>query len=141
MKVQPGGVYVVELQLTGAEHLGPTWLVGAFARTFPQVDVVQVERYESGLATVRIRWRGAHPDEIPAGATITGGMEGLAVPGQAIPVGTVVSVKDTGQVARTLEQSLPDSIKLVIAGGLLVTTWYFANKIKESHAQPSAAGA
>lgn len=141
MEVQPGGIYLVELELTGAEHLGPTWLVGAFAQSFPRADVVQVDKYGPGFAVVRLRWRGVHADEIPEGATVSGISEGLAVPGQVVPAATIVSVEDTGQVALTFEQSLPDPIKLVIAGGLLLTTWYFVNKIKESHAKPSAAGA
>ncbi len=141
MEVQPGGIYSVELELVGAENIGPAWLVGAFAQSFPRADVVQVDQYGPDTALVRLRWRGVYADEIPEGATVSGAAQGLAVPGAIVPAATIVSVEDTGQVALTLEQSLPDPVKLAIAGGIFLITWYFVNKIKESYAQPSAVGA
>ena len=143
MQLVPGGTYVVSLQLFNAEQLGPSWLVGAFATSFPGADVISVEEYSGELAVVRIRWRKTIPGEMGAGDSVSGILEGLALPGEAVPTGVVTDVSYGGVTLRTLEQQIPDPVKLIGAAAILITTWYFTRRIKEKHAQlaSSSAGA
>ncbi len=141
MQLVPGGTYVVTLQLFNAEQLGPSWLVGAFATGYPGADVISVEQYTSEFAVVRIRWRKTVPGEMSQGATISGVLEGLVLPGEAVPSGVVTAVEYGGVMMPTLEQQIPDPVKVVIAAGILVTTWYFTRKIKEKHARLAASSA
>jgi hypothetical protein len=141
MQLVPGGTYLVSLQLFNAEQLGPSWLVGAFATSFHGADVISVEQYASEFAVVRIRWRKSVPGDIGTGSTISGFLEGLVLPGEAIPSGVVTEVEYGGVTIPTLEQMIPDPVKVVIAGSILVTTWYFTRKIKEKHARLAASSA
>ncbi len=143
MQLVPGGTYLVSLQLFNAEQLGPSWLVGAFATSFPGADVISVEEYSGELATVRIRWRKTVPGEMGPGDSVSGILEGLVLPGEAVPTGVVTDVTYGGVTLRTLEQQIPDPVKLVGAAVVLVSTWYFIRKIKEKHARlaTSSAGA
>lgn len=139
MRVDPGGVYLVELQLANAENLGPTWLVGAFAAGYPGADVVSVDAYRAHMAIVRIRWRSAVAGEVTVGDTVGGMVQGVSLPGQAVPNATVTAVRHTGIRMPSIEQAIPAELKLVLSGAILVATWYFSLRIK--HAKPRTAGA
>lgn len=132
MITSPGGRYRVELTLSRAERLGPHWLVGAFAVTYPGADVVKIPSYNGLTATVDIRWRGG-TGEINAGDQVSIMTEGMQLPGQAIPAGKVTKVEQIGELPTptSLESGIPDSLKFTIAGGILLTVVYFSNKIQE----------
>ena len=59
MRTEPGGLYRLTLALSNVQALGPSWLVGALAISYPDFDVVEVERYSEEEAVVLVRWRSA----------------------------------------------------------------------------------
>lgn len=140
MITSPGGRYRVALELRNAERLGPSWLVGAFAVSFPGADVIAVQDYTGVAAVVDIRWRRG-PGEINEGDRISILTEGMPLPVQLVPVGIVTDVTQIGElpVPTSLERGIPDSVKFTIAGALLLTVMYFSRKIQEKHAEPRAA--
>lgn len=134
MRVVPGGTYWIGLELENAEQIGPVWLVGAFASAFPDAHILSVDEYQSDFALVHVRWSRT-TGEILQGTVISGLAEGLLLPPESVPSGTVVSVVQAAARAPDLEARLPNSMKLALAGGFLLTTWYFAVRIKEKHGQ------
>lgn len=140
MRIDPGGIYLIGLRLLNASQLGPDWLVGAFASSYPTADVISVDEYLQERAIVRIRWRGSVAGEISPGDSVGGVFPGLSVPGGASPTAEVVTVQPTGLVMPSLEQAIPDDLKLVLAGAILATTWYFTRRIKRSNVGPKTAG-
>jgi len=131
--VEPGAVYLVQLQLFNAAHFSPSWLVGAFAGKYPQADVVSIDEYAADRAVVRIRWRSPDQGQIIEGARVSAVIEGLALPTEAVPSATILAVQPTGQVAQSVETLVPDSAKLLMAGVMLAVTWYFTSKIRTKH--------
>lgn len=139
MQVVPGGTYRIALELQNAQQVGPTWLVGAFASVFPNADILSVDEYlpAQNKAIVHVRWTRT-TGEITEGMAVRGLAEGLILPAQMLPMGTVTGVEQTGVFVSDLESRIPNSVKLALAGGILLTTWYFAVRIKEKHGQSGA---
>jgi hypothetical protein len=132
MQTEVGGTYRIALNLSNAEQVGPTWLVGAFASAFPDSQIISLDEYGAHRAVVNVRWTRS-PGEIAEGTQIKGMAQGLVLPAEAVPLGIVVSVEKTGSGQPDLEARIPNSVKLLVAGGLLLTTWYFAVRIEEKH--------
>jgi len=128
MRVEPGRIYLVRLVLFNAKGIGSSWLVAAFAATFPKLEVADVVTYTGEEALVRTRWRGPVPGEVAEGATVSAFVTGLPLPGQVVPKATIQEVVPSGK-DKTIEQLTPNAVKLVFAGVIMLATWYISDKI------------
>jgi hypothetical protein len=130
----PGGRYRIELELLRATQLGPSWLVGAFAVSYPRADVTAVQSYSGTRAVVLVRWRGAS-GQISKGDRVSILTEGLQLPGQMAPTGVVTAVEQTASppLSTSLERGIRSSLKLTMSGALLLTVAYFSRKIGDRH--------
>jgi hypothetical protein len=140
VKTAPGGRYRVALKLQRATHLGPSWLVGAFAVSYSGADVTAIEEYTGQVATVAIRWRKGQGD-VSVGDRVSILTDGLSLPGQAIPEGVVSDVTQIGElpVPSSLESGISVPVQLTIAGALLLSVVYFSSKIQARHGNASTA--
>jgi len=129
MEASAGGLYQVSLLLANAGEIGPSWLVGAVVATYPGASVLSVEEYTADTAVVVVKWlRGS--GEINVGDIISVLPEGAQLPGYATPSGSVSAV-DQIQAPPVQGPGCPNSIKLAVAGGLLLTVVYLSHEVSK----------
>ncbi len=129
MEASAGGLYKVSLFLANAGGIGPSWLVGSVVATYPGASVLSVEEYTEDTAVVLVKWlRGS--GEINKGDTVSVLPEGAQLPGYATPSGVVTAVEQV-QAPPEKGAALPNSLKLAVAGGLMLTVVYLSNEISQ----------
>lgn len=129
MDASEGGLYKVSLFLANAGDIGPSWLVGAVMATYPGASVLSVEEYSKDTAIIVMKWlRGS--GEINEGDTVSVLPEGTQLPGYATPSAVVTEV-DQVQAPPVKGPGLPNSLKLAVAGGLMLTVVYFSKEISQ----------
>lgn len=139
MNTKAGRVYRVTLELQSATLQSPTWMVGALGARYPRADLLAVERYDGSGAVVLLRWRRG-TGRIEAGDVISAAVEGLQVPGEALPSGTVTDValeplyqhpQEFAERALSLSPESKTALQVLLAVGILVGVAYLSDQIRE----------
>jgi hypothetical protein len=132
-------LYRVELRLDRSEGTSPAWIVAGVRAKYGRAEVVRVDSYGGGKATIILR--SASSDLPPSpGDQITPFSETLQVPSEALPTGIVQQVSEIdlvqGGAAESIESSLgteqKTALRLVTAAGILVAVWFLAGRVRSS---------
>jgi hypothetical protein len=130
MLTQLGGVYKLQLQLFNTEQLtSSNWLIGALGINYRQADLLALDSYNPGNATVRIVWRRGGPGEIPVGDRVVPFLGDIDVSGQTTPYAVVSTIEELGVISE-LAKTIDYKLKLLAAAAMIATTAYFTMRIK-----------
>jgi len=133
--VHTGKTYRVELGLERAAGTSPSWLVTAVRTSYPGAEIAAVEHYNDQSATVLVSWKGPS-SKMTVGDQVSPAIQGLQVPFDALPTGTVRSAQLVDMAPGSVQQAIDKTggeraitLRLVLSGAILVTTWYLCSRI------------
>lgn len=134
--VHPGRTYRVQMALERAAGTSPSWIVTAMRASYPGAEIAKVEHYDDTKATVLVTWKG-QPGKILIGDSVAPMIQGLQVPFEALPMGTIQSAQQVDLVPGGIEQAISKTnderaivLRLALAGAVLVATWYLSSRVK-----------
>jgi predicted secreted protein len=116
--------------------------VTAVRTSYPGAEIAAVEHYSDKAATVLVTWKGP-PANLKLGDEVAPTIQGLQVPFEALPVGTIRSAQEVSLAPGSVQQSIDKAggeraiaLRLVLSGAILVTTWYLCSRVKTGAKRP-----
>jgi hypothetical protein len=130
-------LYRVELRLDRAEGTTPAWMVAALRAKYGSAELMRVESYGGGKATVVVR-SGPLVSSPSVGDRVVPVVGVLQFPPAALPVGIVRQVSEIqlvqGGAAESIESSASSeqkvALRLITAAGILLSVVFLARKVK-----------
>jgi hypothetical protein len=125
------------MRLDRAEGTTPAWMVSAVRARYGNTELVRIERYGGGRATVVVR--SATSEKPPTeGDQLVPFAETLQVPGEALPTGIVEQVSEVELVQGGPEESIDSgassgqkvALRLLASAGLLLAVVFLARKVQ-----------
>ena len=136
MRLVPGGIYRLGLDLSAPEALHPAWLAGAVGVSLPGAEVVGIEQTAPDRALVTVRWGRKGAGEVDEGHAMVPLSEGLQlIPGASMPSASVSSIEKVREPMQTRAITFgPEPVeiwKLAAAFAMIGAAAYTAYRVKE----------